>query len=65
MDMTMEYKERRERVFSLLQAGYSRQMIADSLYVSLATCKRSIAEIYREYGVHTRAQLMGALRADI
>jgi len=49
------------RVAELAAAGLSNQEIASTLYMSTRTVESHLTKIYREYGVRSRAQLVGAL----
>ncbi|MGO9890465.1 MAG: helix-turn-helix transcriptional regulator [Solirubrobacteraceae bacterium] len=49
------------RVAALAAAGLSNQEIATTLYMSTRTVESHLTKIYREYGVRSRAQLVGAL----
>jgi len=49
------------RVAELVAAGLSNQEIAGTLYMSTRTVESHLTKIYREYGVRSRAQLVGAL----
>jgi DNA-binding NarL/FixJ family response regulator len=51
------------RVAELVAAGLSNQEIASTLYMSTRTVESHLTKIYREYGVRSRAQLVGALAA--
>lgn len=54
--------EREREVVELLQAGHSNQMIADELFISLATVKTHLYRIYRKAGVPSRLGLVQALQ---
>ncbi|HUA44660.1 MAG TPA: AAA family ATPase [Solirubrobacteraceae bacterium] len=49
------------RVAELAVAGLSNQEIASTLYMSTRSVESHLTKIYREYGVRSRAQLVGAL----
>jgi DNA-binding CsgD family transcriptional regulator len=49
------------RVAELVVAGLSNQEIASTLFMSTRTVESHLTKIYREYGVRSRAQLVGAL----
>jgi len=51
------------RVAELVAAGLSNQEIATTLYMSTRTVESHLTKIYREYGVRSRAQLVGMLAA--
>ena len=50
-----------ERVAELVAAGMSNQQIASTLYMSTRSVESHLTKIYREFGVRSRAQLVGAL----
>ncbi|MBV8998897.1 MAG: AAA family ATPase [Solirubrobacterales bacterium] len=50
-----------ERVADLVAAGLSNQQIASTLYMSTRSVESHLTKIYREFGVRSRAQLVGAL----
>jgi DNA-binding NarL/FixJ family response regulator len=49
------------RVAELVTTGLSNQEIANTLYMSTRTVESHLTKIYREYGVRSRAQLVGVL----
>jgi DNA-binding CsgD family transcriptional regulator len=49
------------RVAELVAAGLTNQEIAGTLYMSTRTVESHLTKIYREYGVRSRSQLVGAL----
>jgi len=49
------------RVAELAAPGLSNQEIAGALYMSTRTVESHLTKIYREYGVRSRAQLVGML----
>ena len=51
-----EREMRKQRVYEMLQANFRREQMAAKLFVSLATVKRIIAEIYSEAGVSNRRE---------
>ena len=53
-----------ERVAELIGLGMSNREIASTLYMSLRTVETHLTKIYREFGVRTRSQLVGALAAN-
>jgi len=52
------------RVAELVVEGLSNREIASTLYMSLRSVEAHLTKIYREYGVRSRAQLVGTLSAS-
>ncbi len=55
-DSLEELTEREREIMTLISAGYSNDVIATRLYLSLNTVKTHIRSGYRKAGVTTRAQ---------
>ena len=50
-----------QRVAELVAAGMSNREIASMLYMSLRTVETHLTKVYRELGVRSRSQLVGAM----
>lgn len=51
------------RVAELVASGLTNPQIAQQLHMSLRTVESHLSRVYREYGVSSRSQLVGALAA--
>lgn len=66
-----DLSEREKEVLSLIACGYSRQEVADILFVSIETVKSHMRRIHSKLGVQTAAQavsmatLVGELKPEV
>ncbi|AGA59346.1 response regulator containing a CheY-like receiver domain and an HTH DNA-binding domain [Thermobacillus composti KWC4] len=54
--------EREEQVLQYLALGYTLREIAGTLYVSLRSIEKTIADLYRKFGVSSRRELLQKAR---
>lgn len=60
--ITDELTQREVQVVDQILRGYSNQRVADELVLSVRTVDTHITHIYRKLGVHTRDELIDAMR---
>ena len=57
--------EREAEVLRLLNMGFSRNEIADTLSISINTAKKYLSSVYMKMGVRNKAEALGSLRQDM
>lgn len=53
---------RQQEIASFLsRTGFSYKQVADKLKISVGTMRKHVENVYRKFGVHSRAELMVAM----
>ena len=60
----METTRRQEQILSLIAAGLSNKQMAHRLGLSPQTIKTHLRNLYRRYGLHSRAEALAKWLAE-
>jgi DNA-binding NarL/FixJ family response regulator len=55
---------RERQVFHLAAGGARKEEIGDQLFISSATARTHLQNVYRKLGIHSQAELMGLAKGD-